>query len=119
MHRQPDLFSPMLARSHHRQGELFDQAAATDADSGLRCARCQSFFVRTTSGYLCCPRGHGKLLAEAVEDHEPAEDTEPAEDCRPWPVQAHALAKRLAKRDQWLWGRWRCICGACRFTRSR
>jgi hypothetical protein len=109
----------MLARSHQRQGDLFDEGAATDADSNLRCTVCQSFLVRTASGYLCCPRGHGKLLTKAVDDSEPAKDIEPAEDCKPWPVQAHAVAKLHAKRETWLWGRWRCICGACRLTRSR
>jgi hypothetical protein len=58
-------------------------------------------------------------LTEAVEGHEPSEDTEPADDFRPWPVQAKAIAKRHSKRDTWLWGRWRCICGACLHTRSQ
>jgi hypothetical protein len=61
MHIQPDLFSPMLARSHHRQAQLFDQASAIDADSDLTCIECGAKLVRT-DGYLCCPSGHGRLI---------------------------------------------------------
>jgi hypothetical protein len=117
VHRQPDLFSPALARQFHRQAELFDQAAATDADSDIACSACGAFLVRTVSGFLCCPRGHGKLLTEAVPDPEAVEAE--TDDVEPWPVEALAIAKQHAKRDRWLWGRSRCICGACRFTRGR
>ena len=111
MHLQRDLFSPMLARSFHLQGELFNQPAA-DADSDRRCHECQSFLVRTASGFLCCPRGHGKLIEEATSSaNEPCMP-------RPWPVAAAETARLHAGNARWLYGRWRCICGACRYTRS-
>jgi hypothetical protein len=118
MHSQPDLFSSMLARPIHRQSELFDQEAATDADSNLRCCECQSFLVRTSSGFLCCARGHGKLIDEGAlpADVQDADD-EPYEPI-PWSIDAPRVARRHAWRDRWLWGRWQCICGACRYMRA-
>jgi hypothetical protein len=98
MHTQPDLFAPMLARSFHRQGELFDQAAAIDADSDQRCAQCGAHLVRTESGFLCCPRGHGKLLIDSLDD-----DRERwgqwFEDDTPIPVsESTAAARRIHAR---------------------
>jgi hypothetical protein len=121
MHIQRDLFSPMLARSFHRQGELFDQSAATEADSNLRCSVCQSFLVRTGSDYLCCPRGHGKLITEAVADDEPADHADgqyaPYEPI-PWDVAARRTARRHARRQRWLHDPQPCGCGACRHARA-
>jgi hypothetical protein len=115
MHNQPDLFAPMLARSFHRQGELFDQEAAIEADSSLRCSVCHSFLVRTGSDYLCCPRGHGKLLTEAVESNATTEDFyEPV----PWDVAARRTARRHARRQRWLRDPEPCGCGACRHARA-
>jgi hypothetical protein len=34
----------------------------------LRCTECGQQLVPTHSGYLACPQGHGKLIAEAVEE---------------------------------------------------
>lgn len=61
MHLQPDLYSPALGRQFHRQGRLFDEAAALDADSDLTCGQCGRLMVRT-DGFYCCPNGHGKLI---------------------------------------------------------
>ena len=66
MHVQNDLFRPMCGRQYHRQAELFDETNAADSDLG--CQVCGDLLVRTESGFLCCPNGHGKLLIEAVED---------------------------------------------------
>lgn len=68
---QDDMFSPMLKRSIHRQGDLFDVAAATDADSDLTCVQCGANLVRTASDFLACPNGHGKL--SEIVAVEPAE----------------------------------------------
>ena len=68
MHVQHDLFRPMCGRQYHRQAELFDEANAADSDLG--CEVCGDFLVRTESGFLSCPNGHGKLLIEAVEDDD-------------------------------------------------
>ena len=66
MHVQHDLFRPMCGRQHQQQRELFNEASAADSD--LSCEACGQFLVRTESGFLSCPNGHGNLLIEAVED---------------------------------------------------
>ncbi len=40
----------------------------------LRCEECGRVLVQTTSGYLCCPRGHGKLRLDELRtaEEEPA-----------------------------------------------
>jgi hypothetical protein len=43
----------------------------------LRCAECQRQLVKTASGYLACPSGHGKLCL----DDEPPGGQEP---CGSW-----------------------------------
>ncbi len=68
MTRQPDLFSPMLARVTCRQPRLFDPNDVRAGDSDLSCQVCGAFLVRTDS-FLCCPNGHGRLICEA-EDAE-------------------------------------------------
>lgn len=32
---------------------------------GLRCVTCDRLMIQTPSGYVSCPRGHGRLLQEA------------------------------------------------------
>ena len=59
MHRQPSLFDPMCAETHARQGSLFDNDGP--ADSALHCKVCGEYLTGTPSGYLACPKGHGKL----------------------------------------------------------
>jgi hypothetical protein len=61
--KQPDLFLACLAESFERQGELFEHTTETD----LRCVECGAWMVETESGWLCCPKGHGKLLPQAEE----------------------------------------------------
>jgi hypothetical protein len=87
-----------------RQGQLFE----TDGPPAVSatCRECGEFMERTPSGFLACPRGHGKLFIET--SGEPVDD---------WPEQARRLAKRHARRDNWLGTRWRCHCGACNRAR--
>jgi hypothetical protein len=65
---QGDLFRPMCGRTTARQGDLF--APGYDEVSHLVCCVCGAYLVRTPSGYLCCPAGHGKLR-EAEPTEEP------------------------------------------------
>ena len=37
----------------------------------LRCEECGEYMVSTESGYLACPRGHGKLALDAPPAEEP------------------------------------------------
>jgi hypothetical protein len=69
MSTQGGLFRPMCGRQQSRQGDLF--AAGGDEVSDLACGECGKFLARTPSGWLCCPRGHGKLTCE----EEPGEDS--------------------------------------------
>lgn len=73
---QRDLFLPMCARIDGRQGRLFDEAAAVDADSDLTCAECGCQLVRT-DGYLACPKGHGRLVEIAPDPIGSWFDTDP------------------------------------------
>jgi hypothetical protein len=108
VHRQPDLFSPMLARVTSQQGQLFDPQDARAGDSYRRCRECGAYLVRTESGFLCCPAGHGRLIDE--RGNEP-----PAED---WPRFAARVAKRH-QRDAAYFRLPPCQCGACRYTAAR
>jgi hypothetical protein len=69
MTRQPDMYSPYLARVRSRQGRLFDTNGPPL--SALSCVACGRPLERTPGGYLACPRGHGKLLTEAIDDERP------------------------------------------------
>ena len=64
---QPDLFHRMLGKMYGKQGELFPDRGV---ETGLSCTECGEPMVRTTSGWVTCPHGHGKLLKE--EQEEPA-----------------------------------------------
>jgi hypothetical protein len=66
MHRQPDLFRPMCAEVSAHQRDLFDNDGP--ADSALHCEECGEYLTHTPSGYVACPNGHGKLLADATDD---------------------------------------------------
>ena len=57
MTHQPQLWGP-CAESRGRQGELF---AAGPRESAERCPECEAYLVETSSGFWCCPRGHGRL----------------------------------------------------------
>lgn len=61
MMRQEDLFNP-FSREYAEQGELFEGGPELSA---LSCVECGEALERTPGGYLCCPKGHGKLLNEA------------------------------------------------------
>jgi hypothetical protein len=105
---QPDLFLPMCARAMTCQAQLFD----TDGPPAVtaQCAQCGEYLERTPSGYLACPRGHGKLLTEPPAA-EP-DDDEPAPPLS-WPQEALRIGRRHARRDNWHGRRWHCQCGAC------
>jgi hypothetical protein len=60
MTHQPDLFHRCLGRTEAHQGELFPLAGAIEHETE-RCQECSAYLVETTSGYWCCPRGHGRL----------------------------------------------------------
>ncbi|MFL5329161.1 MAG: hypothetical protein ACJ8C4_09600 [Gemmataceae bacterium] len=66
MFTQPDLYSPMFARTSTVQPELFDERECPDSDQ--RCPECGDYLAITPSGYLCCPRGHGRLTVPHVEE---------------------------------------------------
>jgi hypothetical protein len=68
MSTQRDLFWPMCGRQHSHQRELF--AAGWDEVSDLACGECGEHLVRTPSGWLACPRGHGKLTCEEKPGEE-------------------------------------------------
>lgn len=59
MRIQPRLFGPPAET--YRDTGLFDECQA-DEPTGLSCSACGRPMIRTESGYLCCTRGHGKLL---------------------------------------------------------
>lgn len=68
MTRQPHLYDDIMAEVRSYQMRLFDPNAAEAGDSDLSCSVCGSYLVQTASGYLCCPRGHGRLLADCTDD---------------------------------------------------
>lgn len=71
MTRQPDLFQPW----HDEQGAQLDLFELDGpAETGLSC-QCGEPLVRTPSGYLACPRGHGRLIPEGREDTAALFDT--------------------------------------------
>jgi hypothetical protein len=115
MTHQRHLYDSATATIRSRQPTLFDPNAVEAGDSALTCCTCGRPLVRTESGYLCCSAGHGRLIDESVtEPDEDEEDEEGSAD--PWERYAPAVARRHAKRTEWL-GWEPCECGACRFTR--
>lgn len=64
MKTQPTFWGFATTTAH--QAELFD----TDGPelSALSCDCCGEPMERTPSGYLCCPRGHGRLIEVASDD---------------------------------------------------
>jgi hypothetical protein len=78
MTQQPHLWDTSTATITSRQPRLFDPNAVEAGDTPLVCCTCGRPMVRTESGYLCCPAGHGKLIAEEVEDGDPDPATEAA-----------------------------------------
>lgn len=59
MTTQPNLFAPW-SDTATRQAELFEH----NSEVGLTCDLCDRPLVRTASGFLACPAGHGKLREE-------------------------------------------------------
>jgi hypothetical protein len=41
----------------------------------LRCVDCGHFLVRTESGFLACPLGHGRLIRETPDDPQPEDES--------------------------------------------
>jgi len=81
--------------------------------------------VRTESGYLCCPTGHGKLIDEGATDEADDEDEGDQDDDGmgptmaahlPWERYARIVA-RCHRRRAAFYRMPACKCGACRFTR--
>jgi len=68
MQTQRNLFRPLADTSTHQGGMFYLDGPE---ESSLACSVCGEYLVRTQSGYLCCPRGHGKLLAEELPGDEP------------------------------------------------
>jgi hypothetical protein len=104
----------MCARVVAQQGQLFDPA---DGPGSPHRCQCGDYLELTASGYLACPKGHGKLLteppaAETADEWDGADDDEsiPAWN---WSRQARRIAKRHARPDNWHGRRWHCQCGAC------
>jgi len=44
---------------------------------GLCCVECGRDLRRTAAGVLACPKGHGKLTTEAVDDRERSQLDDP------------------------------------------
>src|SRR5262249_2202431 len=59
----------MCAQEQSRQEELFPAGQGERSD--LPCGECDEYLVRTPSGWLACPCGHGKLTCE----EEPSEQS--------------------------------------------
>ena len=68
MTTQPDLFASCLAEPQGGQLALFDFTGPPE--SSRTCAECGEQLVRTPSGYLCCPKGHGKLLPDPDREQD-------------------------------------------------
>ena len=116
MTRQPHLYDDSTATVTSRQATLFNPNNAAAGDSPLTCCTCGRPMVRTESGYLCCPAGHGKLIDEgATAGDVDQDDGDHADD---WPDVAAIVAEQHAARAKWL-GHPECNCGACRFTRRQ
>jgi hypothetical protein len=56
--KQTDLFLPGVATVRTRQAELFETGGRV---VNLTCQTCGGPMEVTPSGFLCCPRGHGRL----------------------------------------------------------
>jgi hypothetical protein len=56
----------MCGQTTTRQPTLFELDGPRESDE--RCSECGAYLVETTSGYWCCPRGHGKLLVAEEQE---------------------------------------------------
>jgi hypothetical protein len=65
------LYDDSTATVISRQTTLFDPNDVTAGDSHLTCGRPM---VRTESGYLCCPAGHGRLIDEGIPEPDQDDD---------------------------------------------
>jgi hypothetical protein len=109
------LYDDSTATVTSREATLFDPYDVAAGDSPVTCGTCGRPMVRTESGCLCCPAGHGRLIDEGVPEPNQDDESE-AGPADPWERYAAAVARRHAKRARWL-GWQTCRCGACRFTR--
>lgn len=125
MTRQPHLYDDATATVTSRQARLFDPNAAEAGDSALTCCTCGRAMVRTESGFLCCPAGHGKLLDEGATGEPDDQDDGDQDDNGmgptmaahlPWDRYARIVARRHRRRAAY-YRMPACQCGACRFTR--
>jgi hypothetical protein len=61
----------MCAATAAHQSELYE-TRYHGRESSLHCEECGEYLVETPGGYLCCPRGHGKLhIEDRPEEIEP------------------------------------------------
>jgi len=97
MHKQSDLFRPFLAETFAHQADLFPDRSR---ESALACEQCGRYLIETASGYLCCPRGHGRLKIAEQAPADTMDDAdlfaEAAEACRARGEQT--VAEEFARR---------------------
>ena len=125
MTRQPHLYDDATATVTSRQATLFDPNDVAAGDSALTCCTCGRPMVRTESGFLCCPAGHGKLIGEgATGEPDDPDDGDQDDDGMgptmaahlPWERYARIVA-RCHRRRAAFYRMAACQCCACRFTR--
>lgn len=78
---QPHLYDDLTATVTSRQGRLFDPQDVAAGDSHLTCCTCGRPMVRTGSGYLCCPKGCGRLLEEIGDAEKSGAWFEECDEC--------------------------------------
>jgi hypothetical protein len=122
--RQPHLYDDATATLTSRQATLFDANDAAACDSALTCCTCDRPMVRTESGFLCCPTGHGKLIDKGAtgepDDQDHCDQDEygmgPTMAAHlPWDRYARTVARRHRRRAAY-YRMPACRCGACRIT---
>jgi hypothetical protein len=129
MTRQPHLYDAATATVTSRQATLFDPNDVAAGDCPLTCRTCDRPMVRTASGYLCCPAGHGKLIDEGATDRAPDQDDQDGADLDdvmgptrsahlPWPRYAWMVACRHRRRAAF-YQIPPCTCGACMYSAAR
>ena len=117
MTKQGDLFRSMCATVRTAQPELFEVGGRSSA---LRCEQCGEHLEHTASGFIACPRGHGKLMdphtvawrAQARQDDDQGEPVDT------WPDDARRIAARHRDSARYLAEPWTCECAACRQDRT-
>jgi hypothetical protein len=123
------LYDAATATVTSRQATLFDPNDVAAGDSPLKCCTCHRPMVRTDSGYLCCPAGHGRLIDERATDRGSDQDDHDAADLDdgmgptrsahlPWRRFARMVARRHRRRAAF-YRMPPCTCGACTYAAAR